>query len=64
LLMRDQENIEKGREEGREEGIHAMIRSLHSLKIDDSTIVEQLMKEFHLSKDEAKYYLVKEAVPQ
>ena len=27
LLMRDQENIEKGREEGREEGIAAMVEN-------------------------------------
>ena len=65
LLMRDQENIEKGREEGkaegiaegRIEGIFGMISSLRDLNIPDSTILQQLQEKFLLTKEESLEYL-------
>ena len=61
LLMRDQENIEKGREEGkaegRIEGIFGMISSLRDLNIPDSTILQQLQEKFLLTKEESQEYL-------
>lgn len=57
LLMRDQENIEKGREEGKAEGIFGMISSLRDLNIPDSTILQQLQEKFSLTKEESQEYL-------
>lgn len=61
LLMRDQENIEKGREEGkaegRIEGIFGMISSLRDLNIPDSIILQQLQEKFLLTKEESQEYL-------
>ena len=57
LLMRDQENIEKGREEGRNEGIFGMVSSLRDLNIPDSTILQQLQEKFLLTKEESLGYL-------
>ena len=57
LLMRDQENIEKGREEGRNEGIFGMVSSLRDLNIPDSTILQQLQEKFLLTKEESLEYL-------
>lgn len=57
LLMRDQENVEKGREEGREEGILCMISALRELNIPDSTILQKLQEKFLLTKEESKKYL-------
>lgn len=65
LLMRDQENIEKGREEGRkegreegrEEGIFAMIAALKELNIADSIILGKVCEKFKLTEDTAKTYL-------
>ena len=39
LLMRDQENLEKGREQGREQGIFGMVSALRDLNIPDDTTV-------------------------
>ncbi|MDE6606901.1 MAG: Rpn family recombination-promoting nuclease/putative transposase [Lachnospiraceae bacterium] len=61
LSMRDQENIEKGREEGLKEGeakgIFGMISSLRDLNIPDSTILQQLQEKFLLTKEESLEYL-------
>ena len=61
LLMRDQENIEKGQEEGkaegRIEGIFGMVSSLRDLNIPDSTILQQLQEKFLLTKEELLEYL-------
>ncbi len=57
LLMRDQENLEKGREEGREQGILGMISVLRDLHIPDNTILEKLQEKFLFSKEEAQEYL-------
>lgn len=57
LLMRDQENIEKGREEGREEGILALIAALKELNIADNVILSKVCEKFKLTEDTAKTYL-------
>ena len=53
LLMRDQENVEKGREEG----ILGMISALRDLNIPDSTILQKLQEKFFLTKEESQKYL-------
>ncbi len=53
LLMRDQENVEKGREEG----IFGMISALRELDIPDSTISQKLQEKFFLTKEESLKYL-------
>lgn len=53
LLMRDQENVEKGREQG----ILGMISALRDLDIPDSTILQKLQEKFLLTKEEAQEYL-------
>ena len=61
LLMRDLENLEKGREEGRkegrEEGIYGMVAALKELGIPTQVILEKLQEKFHLTSDKAKKYL-------
>lgn len=57
LLMRDQENVEKGREEGIQQGIFGMISALRDLNIPDSTILQKLQEKFLLTKEESKEYL-------
>lgn len=57
LLMRDQENLEKGREEGREQGILGMISALRDLSIPDNMILQKLQEKFFLSKEESQNYL-------
>ena len=57
LLVRDQENVEKGREEGREEGIFGMISAFRDLNIPDSTILQKLQEKFFLTKEESQKYL-------
>ena len=53
LLMREQEI----RDETREEAIKVLVRSLKSFNIPNDAIVEQLIKNYHLTKDEAKAYV-------
>lgn len=53
LLMRDQENVEKGREQG----IWGMISALRDLDIPDSTILQKLQEKFLLTKEESQKYL-------
>lgn len=57
LLMRDLENLEKGREEGREEGIFGMVAALKELGIPAQVILEKLQEKFHLTAENAKKYL-------
>ena len=57
LLMRDQENLEKGREQGREQGILGMISALRDLDIPDSTILQKLEEKFLLTTEESQKYL-------
>lgn len=61
LQMRDQENMEigreEGREEGREQGIMGMVSALRDLNIPDSIILQKLQEKFFLSKEESQNYL-------
>lgn len=54
LLMRDQENIEKGREEGK---IYGAISMCRELGLSDSEILERLRKMYHITESEAKAYM-------
>ena len=53
LLMRDQENVEKGREQG----ILGMISALMDLDIPDYAILQKLQEKFLLTKEESLKYL-------
>ncbi len=53
LLMRDQENIEKGREQG----IWGMVSALKDLEIPDITIVQKIQEKFKFSREEAERYV-------
>jgi len=57
LLMRDQENIEKGRAEGRKEGIESMVVTLKELGISEDIILNKLQERFHVTLAEAHEYL-------
>ena len=57
LLMRDQENLERGREQGREQGILGMISALRDLNISDNMILQKLQEKFLLTKEESQKYL-------
>ncbi len=65
LLMRDQENLEKGREQGREQGLRqgrkqgilGMISVLRDLNVSDSMILQKLQEKFLLTKEECQEYL-------
>lgn len=61
LLMRDQENLEKGRrqgiEQGIEQGILGMISALRDLNISDNMILQKLQEKFLLTKEESQKYL-------
>ncbi len=59
LLMRDQENIERGREEGREEGIYTMISTLCELNIPEEVILKKLQEKYHMTLEGAYGYLKK-----
>ena len=61
LLMRDQENMEKGIEQGIEQGIkkgiQGLISALKDLNISEEVILQQLQEKFMLTKEEAEKYL-------
>lgn len=57
LLMRDQENMEKGRKQGMEQGILGMVSALRDLDIPDNTILQKLQEKFLLTKEESQKYL-------
>lgn len=57
LLMRDQENIEKGIEKGMEKGIQGMVSTLKDLGIPDTTIVQKIQEKFNFSREEAERYI-------
>lgn len=61
LLMRDQENVEKGLEKGLEQGLSkgiigaiSMCRDLH---LPEDVILKKLIEKFHLTEREARDYL-------
>lgn len=53
LLMRDQENIEKGMEIG----ILGMVSSLRDFNIPDHDILQKIQEKYNLSQEEAERYL-------
>lgn len=66
LLMRDQENLERGLEQGLEQGlkqgkeigrIYGTISAYKELNLSEDTILNKLMEKFQLTADEAKEYL-------
>lgn len=57
LLMRDQENIEKGMGQGIERGIRGMVSAFRELNIPDSKIVQKIQEKFDFSKEEADRYV-------
>ena len=66
LLMRDQENIEKGIEKGIKKGIekgiekgkiYGMISAYRDLKVPEDEILKKVQEKFQLSLEEAKEYL-------
>ncbi len=62
LLMRDQENIEKGMEKGMEKGIrkgiYGAISMCRDLGLSDAEILEKLQEKFSLSYEEAVQYML------
>lgn len=61
LLMRDQENIERGRQQGIkqgiEKGIKQLVSTLHDLGISDEVILQKIQEKFQLSKEKAEKFL-------
>ena len=69
LMLRDQDNIEKGREEGRKEGraagreeerkegIRILVESLKNLRIPDDQIYETVKVKYSLTEEELEKYL-------
>lgn len=55
LLMRDQENIEKGIEKGK---IYGAVSTYMELGLSDSEILERLKKKYHITESEAKVYML------
>ena len=60
LLMRDQENIEKGIEKGK---IYGMLSAYREFDMPDDIISKKLQEKFSLSEEEAEEYLL-EANPE
>ena len=54
LLMRDQENIEKGMEKGK---IYGAVSTYRELGLSDSEILERLQKKYHITENEAEDYM-------
>ncbi len=59
LLMRDQENIEKGIEKGK---IYGAISMCRDLGLSDDEISKRLQEKYHLSQEEITEYLQVEIV--
>ena len=57
LLMRDQENIEKGMEQGIEKGIIGMVSALRDLDVSDEVILRKIQEKFMFSEEEAMQYV-------
>ena len=58
LLMRDQENMEKGMRKG----IYGAIVMCRDFGASDAEIVEKLQEKFHLSHEEAEQYVLDSAI--
>lgn len=57
LMLRDQDNIEKGREEGLQQGIIALVSTLKDLDVKDEIILRKLREKFELTLEQAKTYI-------
>ncbi len=57
LLMRDQENQEKGKEIGMEKGIYEVISLGREIGMSDHDISRRLQERFQLSKERAEEYM-------
>lgn len=57
LYMRDQENIELGKELGKEEGIKALIETLQDFSFTSEQIVSKLMEKLQIDETKAYSYL-------
>ncbi len=57
LLMRDQENMERGIEQGIEQGGLGMVSALKDFEIPDITIVQKIQEKFKFSREEAEKYV-------
>ena len=57
LLMRDQENIEKGIQQGREEGIKGTVSILKKLGVPRQTIALKIQEQYNLSPETCEKYL-------
>lgn len=53
LLMRDQENIEKGIKKG----IRGTVSVMRKYNIPDAEIVQEIQEEYNLTREEAEGYL-------
>lgn len=58
LLMRDQENVEKGMKNGLQKGkIYGAISMCRDLDLPEDVILKKIQDKFHLSEEDAKKYL-------
>ena len=56
LLIRDQDNIEKGREEERENGINLLISSLRDFGVSSGEILKKVQEKYNLTGEEVEKY--------
>ena len=59
LLMRDQENIEKGMEQGK---VYGAISVYREMGLSNDEILKNIREKFHLTKEKAESYLMAEVV--
>lgn len=59
LLMRDQENIEKGKQQERERGIKLMIESGKELGVDRNNMFAKVAEKYNLDDEQAAVYMDK-----
>ncbi|GFI45729.1 hypothetical protein IMSAGC019_01042 [Lachnospiraceae bacterium] len=57
LLMRDQENIEKGIKKGIKSGIRGTVSVMRKYNIPEEEIVQEIQEEYDLTREEAEEYL-------
>ena len=55
------EGLEEGRKEGRAEGILGSIEFLRELEVEDSRIVDKIMRKYQLTREEAERYVYPQA---
>ncbi len=63
LLMRDQENIEKGKAQGLEQGkVYGAVSVYRDMGLSDEEILKRIQEKYHLTKETAESYLLVEMV--